>query len=169
MKRTVKNKVGKFVLTGALALGGIGAIDLFQPQETQHSASAATLSAVDEVDNIFYSYDPNVLKVSTEVLGNSSSMTDFETKHTATFTIQNSSGVTVQRGTLNRWQRQAMIDYNHEYRQLTNISTSSLTPGHYRITVSIPMDDGFITSATTPSLTNHFYKDTTGNLSQFSK
>lgn len=94
----------------------------------------------------------------------------FETKHHATFYITNSKGYAVHSGSLNKWVKQPTMDNAIRYFvTATNISTSKLPVGHYRIYVQIPLDDSPLTSFREPMLTRHFYKEAAGKLSQFSK
>ncbi|WP_338751100.1 hypothetical protein [Bacillus sp. FJAT-52991] len=63
----------------------------------------------------------------------------------------------VQRGSLNQWYEvDDLTDFWGEYDSLTNISVASLPAGHYRIKVTVPMDDGSVTSADYAQLTQAF-------------
>ncbi|WNS79632.1 DUF5065 family protein [Domibacillus sp. DTU_2020_1001157_1_SI_ALB_TIR_016] len=176
MQKAIKNKLGKLAITGALALGGLGAAETLLPKGAQHTASAATISEVQgNLSAQYASYAKNSLSVYMDVLGEKPADDNdfakaFETKHRATFYITNSKGFAVHSGSLNKWvkipQKKDRIRY---FESLTNISTSKLPAGHYRVYVQVPLDDSPLTSFHEPMLTRHFYKDAAGKLSQFSK
>lgn len=176
MQKSIKNKLGKLAITGALALGGLSAAEALFPKEAQNTASAATITEVQgNLSAQYGSFAKDSLSVYMDVLGETPADDNdfakaFETKHRATFSISNSKAYTVHSGSLNNWVKiPQKNDHIRYFESLTNISTSKLPAGHYRIYVQIPLDDSPLTSFREPMLTRHFYKDTAGKLSQFSK
>ncbi len=176
MQKAIKNKLGKLAITGALALGGLSSAEALLPKKAQNTASAATISEVQGNFTAKYaSYSKNSLQVWMDVTGEQPADDNdfakaFETRHHPIFNITNSKGYVVHNGSLNGWVKQPTMDNAIRYFvTATNISTSKLPAGHYRIRVQIPLDDGAWTSYREPMLTRHFYKDAAGKLSQFSK
>ncbi|WP_100331860.1 hypothetical protein [Bacillus xiapuensis] len=148
------SKFGKTVLASAIALGGLGVIQTVDPLK----ANANVMSDVNEgILTTYSSAAKNVFtaKVMASSMGNR--LTDFKTRHTPTFTIHNTAGMTVQRGSLNQWYEVDEVPmYWGEYDTVTNISVAALPAGHYRIKINIPMDDGSFTPVNEPELTQAF-------------
>lgn len=163
-------KLTKLVLAGAIALGGLGLSGVINPAT---KAEAAVKSDIEGIYANYFSYGPDSLHTSFWAISNSSGLQDFEYKHKATFVIKNSAGTIVHRGSLNAWQEevtQPNVNYVHNFSTTTNISTAGLSGGHFRITITIPMDDGSYSAAENFNLTRHFYIDSaTRAISQISE
>ncbi|WP_203364695.1 hypothetical protein [Bacillus sp. REN10] len=153
MKKIV-SKLGKGVLASAIALGGLGVVDSLSPESV---VQAAKKSDIQNSYDVTYStsgkdalYTGVFIKTTNFAL-----IEDFDRKHNPLFSIHNTSGTIVQRGSLNMW---GSFDYDSFLLidSQTNINLSALPPGHYRIKVTIPMDDGSLTHVDNSDLTQAF-------------
>jgi hypothetical protein len=163
-------KITTIALTGALALGalGIGSMsDLPIPGMKAEQASAAVMADIQSYGSTYMSPSTNVLRVEPWIELTFPYNDDFYVKHKPSFNIKNSVGTVVKSGGLNQWV--VATSGQEAVESLTNISLSTLPAGHYRVSFSIPLDDRTLTSADNVFLTQHFYKDAGGNLSQFSQ
>ncbi|MED4715316.1 hypothetical protein [Bacillus badius] len=147
------NRIGKVLLASTIILSGAGAMNAL-------SLSSTVKAEIRENIGVTASYSSpakDTLRSVLQVGGNSPSTLDFKTKHVPTFEIRNGSGTLTKRGSLNTWVQlnDPKLDV-YEFQSVTNINFSALSPGNYRIYVSIPMDDGPINSSVNGSFTRGF-------------
>lgn len=84
--------------------------------------------------------------------------------HAPRFILKNSVGTVVKTGSLNAFQTVAQNEVPYEFLSTTNISTAGLPAGHFRVELSIVTDEGSLTSADSPTLTQGFTIDSARSL-----
>lgn len=147
------DQIRKVLFAFILVLSGVTVINY-------SNSSIAAKAEVRENVGVMTSYSSlakNTFRTTLFVGGNSPKMADFTVKHTPTFSIKKSDGMIVKQGSLNTWVHRAGPKFDlYELASSTNVDLSALSPGNYRIYVSIPMDDGAINSAVNGSFTQAF-------------
>ncbi|WP_203364696.1 hypothetical protein [Bacillus sp. REN10] len=153
-----RSRLGKIVFASAIAFGGLVVLDSAKTSLGVEAATKADLYQKYWAD--YGSNTKDALSTKVEVSTDSSDyriIEDFTKKHNPLFSIHNTSGTIVQRGSLNMWMKKPYGNYNDiEFESFTNINLSALSPGHYRIKVTIPMDDGSLTHVDNSDLTQAF-------------
>lgn len=166
------NKLTKWLLTGALALGGLGIgsmADLPIGMEAE-KAEAAVLSDIWWMGADYSNNSLNALTVDLETYGWEAGYADFQYKHNARFTIKNSVGTIVKTGSFNMWTQVAPTEeVPWRFLSKTNISLSGLpkNASQYRIDVSVPLDDVNMNQNHRTSFSRGFQYNADGTLTNF--
>lgn len=143
-------KFGKIALAASIALGGTFAYSQLNAQTVE----ASSIEGVWESNGYYSSPSKDVLRAKLVYWAEDETGTP---NRNPRFTIKNTSGKIVHSGSLNSFRVTSKTPDFIDYESLTNISTSSLPAGKYRINLTIVMDDGTIDVAGGKNtLTQHF-------------
>jgi len=146
----------KVLFTTSLSLGALSITDSY---DSKYNVEAAYKFHLEDIRAAYQSPAKNAFRSVVTIGGEAENMDDFGNpdRHPVVYTIQNSSGTVVQRGSLNAWNPLDNPLYNKwEYTSTTNISVANLVGGNYRLKISIHVDDGAITSVDDADLTQAF-------------
>lgn len=154
-------KLTTLALTGALALGGLGIGSMADlPGLSAITTEAAERMNVDSAKINVVAPVLNAVNVEGWAQSEQQELNDLYTQHNARFTIQNSSGVIVKTGSLNKWGARSDfgLGYAFNFSNDTNISLAGLPKNnsHYRIKMTIPMADGTLTDANFSAMSKAF-------------